>query len=445
MAVGLLVIAVSAFVFRKKLVSELINSTVSIVIPSAHAQSSGPITDEVLKYKELVSKFSTIRPVPGLLGFELQSELEDMPDECSEISSAFFMSSFILADISNENYFLKMNECLREDLSGKKWVLNYGAIQIPLTVKEKLLIDNVWSMLEKQKINLDPKVVKSAKKAGLTKLTNEINNLEKKQDTLSLVSKMSIYSSIGNFGKVDSLAREFIQRNEYFNFFEMEFPYASAATLKKQILTMLETSSKNLQRNKLFNAFILKIHQEASEEMKDEIEDELKVPSSSKELAAFYTSPNLGLNFPLPWLKSAASALDRKSFEKLLEGVNISKTFDSLSILRYYHPLSSDRRAQIFDKFVSLESASEPRLKSLYFEILKNDQWRKYFSSKKQGELKPFFKDKRLFYKKNIENNKGILFSTYKLFEMGDFQRDYFLKLLAVRSYGLPSTQILPL
>ena len=190
---------------------------------------------------------------------------------------------------------------------------------------------------------------------------------------------------------------------------------------------------------------MLKLYSEASEKFKEELEDELDVPNGSSELASIYNSPNFGPKYPLAWMEQAFSNLDSKAFNKAVNSIEIDKNLDTLSSLQIHLPESKERRSNFYKKFIELENSSEPWHNALYFEILGNKDWLRYFSSKKKDGFTPFFKEKREFYKTNTANNIGILFSIYNLYQMGDLQREYFLKLLAIRSHGLPSTQILPL
>ncbi len=91
-----------------------------------------------------------------------------------------------------------------------------------------------------------------------------------------------------------------------------------------------------------------------------------------------------------------------------------------------------------------LKSGDEKKL-SLAIEVLENDSWKKYLSSKKDVKVPPIFKLKRNVFTRNVEKNQALLFSIYNLFKLGDFKREHFIKLLALRSYGLPATFLLPI
>tara|TARA_Y100000780_G_scaffold232594_1_gene268668 strand:+ start:336784 stop:338088 length:1305 start_codon:yes stop_codon:yes gene_type:complete len=432
-------LALSIFVFRKKIVKELIEVSVSAIMPSAHAQTTGRSADNPLQLQPIESDFATITPIPGLLGLELQSKLGELPELCSDIVTPMYLSAFILADINDENFYLKMNQCLRKDMTQKEWVLNYGAIQIPLSKEDKLLIDQVWTKLKETPLNL------GTEKLNLSKTTELLNALDGREDLYTLIAKSFLYSSLGNLGQADKLMKSYLSRSSIHKFFFLEYPYADAKKIRKHLIEMLLALEERFKESKLFKSFLLKLYSEASEKFKEELEDELDVPNGSSELASIYNSPNFGPKYPLAWMEQAFSNLDSKAFNKAVNSIEIDKNLDTLSSLQIHLPESKERRSNFYKKFIELENSSEPWHKALYFEILGNKDWLRYFSSKKKDGFTPFFKEKREFYKTNTANNIGILFSIYNLYQMGDLQREYFLKLLAIRSHGLPSTQILPL
>lgn len=432
-------LALSLFVFRKKIVKELIEVSVSFILPSAHAQEGPGSINGSLELRPITSKFSTIVPRSGVLGLELQSKLGSIPELCTDMTGPFYMSAFILADINDENYYLKMNQCLKEDMADKQWVLNYGAIHIPLEAKEKKVIDEVWKKLGKTKFDFE------MENLTLTQISKTLETMEPRQDLFAVIATVGMYSSLGNFGKVDLILKEFLSKSFMHKYFFLEYPYLNAPRLRREIVKMLSSAQEKLKSNKLFKAFLLKVYSESTEDFKDELEDSLNIPTGSKELASIYNSPNYGAKYPLVWVESALSSLKPSSLKSTLDTIEVDNNLDSLLVLRFYLPESKDRREEFYAKFLKLKKSDKPWHRALYFEILRNKDWLRFYSAKNKAGLNPFFKQKREFYRNNVLKNEGILFSIYNLYQMGDLQREYFLKLLAIRSYGLPSTQILPL
>ncbi|MEX1099435.1 MAG: hypothetical protein WEB87_03345, partial [Bacteriovoracaceae bacterium] len=438
---------VSFFVFRKRLVEQIINSHISFeLISSARAQTA-PLGDA---YKEIKRGASSLIPRPGIMGFQLTGEVGDLPEDCSELLDPFFMSAFIFADISDENYFIKMNECLKKERQTKSWVLRHGAVGFPLSSKEKKFIDQVrkkladreklWALIQGDLLETD-----FTKDSSLTKLSKVLKSLERWDSAPSTVAKIFIYAHLGNEGRVDSLAKKYLVRNRFQLFYDLEFPYHQAEGVQNRLVSMLKSVSEKLGKNKIFQAFLFKLYNESSLSMKKSLNQNIRIAFSEKEIAPFYDSPVLGGSFPLAWTKWAGENMSQKQLNALFDKIEISSTPEHLYIYRYFYPATSEQKLSAANRIVRLANSSNPLHKNLYFEILKNKDWGKHFSSRQNKDLKPFFRDKRDFYKNNAHQNLALLFSIYNLFKLGDFEREYFLKLLAIGSYGLPATEILPL
>lgn len=445
-------LAIAAFVYRKHLVETLINTEITLnVFPSAMAQPSAiEHSPQTAGFVALASEHSSITPRPGLLGFELQGIVESVPEDCEDAVSPFFLSAFALADISDEDFFIKVNRCLRQNIEGKKWMVSFGPLQVPLTSGEKALVEKVQDKLSRDHklidlIDKDLQEMDFADPSNISKLAAIVNRLEASDNLLSRIARIYVYSNLGNQGMAEKLAKEYLDKTEYELFFETEYFYKNPEEIGKRLANMLGKAQKRMGKNNFFDAFALKLYGEASETMREAMESELNLPLAKKQVLGIIKSPLIGIESPLAWTWWALENLDKQGQDELFEKVPVSSSSESLQVLRYHYPSTGHRREGFGKAIEKLPSLRLPERGALYFEILKNDEWRKYLTSSNGGKLKPLFRQKREFYTKTFSKDRGILFSAYNLFQLGDFQREHFLKILAIRIYGLPAAQILPL
>lgn len=455
LAALLLAAAVAAFVFRKKLVKELIGSSLSIsFIASAQAQVTlaPPVKREPV-FAPLAGENGVIFPRPGFAGFELSATINEMPDSCEEALSPFYLTAFVFSDISDEDLYIQVNKCLKQDFFKAKWVASFGPLQVPLLAGEKKLIEDVFKELKKNQDLADTlkEILSWIKDEGKSKTeavslgqaSRRLKSLEGRDDIASRSARMAIYAKLGNLGKSREEARAYLDVLPARRFFSLEHSYKDAREIRALTAALLAYAQTRLERSKDFQAFLLKLYGESSEEEREELDSELDLPLG-KSAQSLAKSPLIGARHPLAWIRWGFENLDKKTFEKRLDSVLPSKRPGSLAVLAFHTPSSPEKRREFLEAMQSLEGSDAPAERALYFDILENPQWRKVLAGAGR-ERAPLFKRKRDFYATTFESDKGILFSIYNLYKLGDFQRKHFLKALAVRSYGLPSTQILPL
>lgn len=384
------------------------------------------------------------------MGFELIGRMEEVLDSCDELTSPYYLGAFVLADINDEDYYLKINNCLKKDIKGKSFVLRFGAVQAPLTKKEKVMVEGVWRGLKERDaylalINEDLFKKDFKDKKNLTFFSKTIDALSSWDHLASLAGRMYVYAGLKNFGKVDKLAKDFLEAPEVFNYYKIEWPYKEAALKFEIIAKLLATVRERIGISRLYDAFLLKVYQSSSPSERDALEDEMDLPLSASRIKKVIFSPVFGSGSSLAWAEWARDNLSQKEAARAFENVPVSVLPKNLSVLKFYSPLTQERRDGMARAFGELLKSKDPKKLSLAIEILENDSWKKYLSSKEGVKTPPIFKLKRKVFDDNIENNRAILFSVYQLFKLGDFRREHFIKLLALRSYGLPATFLLPI
>lgn len=452
--VGILVLlAALGFIFRKNIVEKIINANIDIsIISSAQAQSpktSDPPQDAP-DYLPISNEYAVVSAKPGILGFQMVGELKELPQKCEDAMDVLFLTAFVLADISDEDYYLKVNECMKKDLKGKRWVLGYGAAQIPVTSSEKREIDKIWKSLDKTKELVEILDSKSfdldfGDKKNLSHFAKTLSRLEGHEGLIADIARIYIFSGLGNQGKAGEIANKYLNQPLYERFYDMEYVYFQSERLREKIAKMLSASKNRFERNIRFDAVVNKLFIEASEDEKDAMDSEMDLPPTRNKMLSLIKSPTLGAQTPLVWMSWGQKNMSPQNFKKALETVAVSTLPENLLALKYFVPESSEKRAAMAKAFMGLLKSKDPKKETLFLEIIKNEQWRKYLASKDGQNVPPVFKLKREHFAKNLDNNRAILFSTFNLLKMGDYQRDRFLKTLAVRSHGLPSTQLLPI
>lgn len=463
----ILACALTGFVYRKRIVERFIKATSYISpIGLAHAQSntvinSVPNPAKFSQYQIITHGQASLIPQPGILGFSLRGKIEKMPDTCEETISPFFQTIFILSDITDEDFYLKLNRCLKESSSarsamkigGKSWVAAMGPLQIPISSKEKKLIDSIHRRLAKKGriyelvkawLQSGTGDKKTSKAQAISKIAQTLEEMEKSESLLSRIAQIGIYADLGNQGKVDALIIPYLKELGDARFFREEYLYMSSDILE-QLAKALGQAQKKMGKSRMFNAFLLKLYGESSPQMRSFLEDETEISLKESQLLRVIKSPSFGVRYPLVWTWWVMERLGKKKQEELFERVPISSNLENLQILRYTLPLSEERRAGFQLALERLLKRSEPERRALYFDIMKNEKWSRYSSSHSDRKGPPLFKLKRDFYSRSFAQERGILFSVYQLFSMGDFQREHFLKVLAVRTYGFPAAQFLPL
>ena len=441
--------ALAAFVYRKHLVESIINSRVSF-ISSAHAQDpTAQFKKDFSQNLKIVDENASIHANPDVMGFELTGSVEKPAQNCEQALSPFYMTAFILADISNEDTFLMLNSCLRKSLKGMKWVINAGHIQVPITDDEKEVIESIQGELKKHDEILsliDEKLLETdfSKVKSISKLTELVNKLEAVDSFSSRAARIFIYSGLGNMGKAQALMNEYLERSGASVYFEQEFFYKNKE-LRELVASMLGKAQKRFGRHKVFDAFLLKAYGEASSQSRELLDSEADISLGQSKVMAIIKSPTIGSKTPLAWAWWAAENLGTRKLEKILDTVPVSSSLEAMHILKFYLPASVERRKGFAKAFERLGESKEAAKRNLYLEILENESWKQFYIAKNEHVSQPLFKQKRDFFTTSFNQNNGILYSVFNLYELGDFQREHFLKVLAIRTYGLPSTQILSL
>jgi hypothetical protein len=253
-----------------------------------------------------------------------------------------------------------------------------------------------------------------------------------------------MFQIYGNMGRVNLLIEEILNQNLIENYLERIYPYNSESLIEDKILKVLTMFFDLKRSNSKIDVFKFKLIEEANKKLQDKLKSELST-SSVLYLSKLMQSPSLGTHRINIWLAWAFENFPAR---------NLSKNFDSslekvkpkdLHNLKYYYVLSPDYREIASSKINELKESKSTFYKSIYYEIMENELWNNLFSEKLPGFSINLIKEKRKYYQDLVGKGLGGEYVIFKLFEMGDIQREYFIYLLAIKSYGIQSTQILPL
>lgn len=368
---------------------------------------------ERASFRTLENKFMRMELIPTLLGVRFQASVKSMPVDCANVTDPLFMSAFVISDISNEDYYIRANKCLKKEKKHKA-VISFGPLRIPLTEQEKETIEKEWSELKarEKRFAAYEQVEKLKDEEGVfLKASKLLKELQGGDGLLDLICMAKLHSIVGNLGAMEHYLKIFLETNPFEYVLRQRFPSNRKEQGLRLLSALLESLHHSHRRNIFVKAVMHKVY-------------ELSGPQSKQRLSSLFT---YGFNF------KETNELENSPYLKLLY-------LSSWSWIAAREKTFSTSHLADFNDFKGL-SLSE---KALIFHYIKNEEWKKLSSNGAKAPSLPLFVERRNFYRKNVESGNAALFSLYQLYLLGDIQRSYFIRFLAFHTYGLPSAQILP-
>ncbi len=382
------------------------------------------------------------------MGFKLVGDLKKTLSGCDHFNDPLIMSTFILSSFNEEDLVLKMNECQNNTLDkNRKFILNYGTVRFGISAQEKSIIESTWKNLKREyelyerilKIEINPE-----KKLNLTQLKRQMAYYEGFDNFISDIILIYYAAVIQNPGLYESIMNKIINTPLPLFFLKNDYPYNIELQLLKKLSDILEFIDQNVDETNKTKLFKIKLAIEANKFFKDQNKDLFELPSFSS-MNDLLQSPNTGANILNIWLPWAVENFPKNKIEDTFIASFENVDWMQLWALKYYFIEQPKIREKVFTKLETMLKSDDLKKKILFYEIQSNKNWQKYFNDKISKFSIQSIKQKRFLYQGLIKENQGISYAVFKLFKLGDFSRDYFIKLLAVKSYGISTTNILPL
>ena len=155
----------------------------------------------------------------------------------------------------------------------------------------------------------------------------------------------------------------------------------------------------------------------------------------------YIKSHNYGSQFPFvwtPWIEKYSSTTE---LDKFLQTIEFEKQLAAgkvhyLGLLRSFFPIEQTRREHILNAYNALEQGQDAKYQDLKFRLIQNEDLQKYRLREKKVATGNFI-EARKFYREQLMKNQGMPYALYQLLVLGDLQEEYFVKMLAFKSYGL--------
>lgn len=360
------------------------------------------------------------------------------------------MSSFILSSFNEEDLVLKMNECQREYAQKNKEIkffLNYGTVRFALSRQEKKIIQNVWEKM-KAHYKMYEKVLKidltDTKKKSLTVLNKELNYFSQFDNFVG--NLITIYYGIilENPGLVDGKLTQINKRPLLFDYLENFYPYHDELNVVQKVSEVLTFIDENIKKSRNYELFKIKVAIDSNKFFREQNKNVIELPSFSKMNKMMY-SPNYGRSILNIWLPWAMQNYPKSKVDEVFADTFSSQNWISYFSLKDYFIESPEKRELIYKTLESLYESKDIKKNILFYEVLSNEQWQDYLNSKISKLSIKSIKLKRKRYQELLIMNKGLDYAILNLFKLGDFSREYFIYLLALKSYGISTTSILPI
>lgn len=357
------------------------------------------------------------------------------------------MSTFVLSSFNEEDLVLKMNECQQADVDkNKKFILNYGTVRFPLTRTEKEQIEATWKAIEEEyqvyedleKIDFDQK-----SSANKSLVMNKLRSLEGYE---SIVSKLlQIYYSLilENPGRAEKYMDEIIRTPLVYSFLNNYYPYMNENIVLKKITQLVEFIYENSEETNRFKLFKIKMALDSNKFFKDQDKGLFELPSFNS-MTEILSSPNFGAKILNIWLPWSIENYPKAKVDEIFKDKILKADWKEFSALRYYFVEEPTIRENLYIRLSEILKGKDFFGEVLFYEVYSNKNWKSYFNSKIDKFSINSLKSRRNLYQRLIKENKGIAFAVFNLFKMGDYSREYFIKLLALKSYGISTTTILP-
>lgn len=276
-----------------------------------------------------------------------------------------------------------------------------------------------------------------------SKIKNEIESkihyFAKEESLISTIAQILLYKQLGFDAKIESLISSYMNNEQIYYYFKQENFLDLNEKINKKIIQDLLFLMDNYKPKKQLEVFLAHISYNLGKENRDLIVDEFEIPNKLSFVQDRIKSITYGTGEPqtwVPWIEKYSSTEELEVFlERTFIYRKIKNNPSQLSLLRSLYPLESEKRKIIMNGYNELLASNDIYLQDIAYRLFSNIFFLNDF--KKIKKSKPVFLLKRNHFRKLLSQNTAILYSIFNLYELGDFEREYFIKSLAVQSYGL--------
>jgi hypothetical protein len=380
------------------------------------------------------------------MGFKLETSKTVTATKCEVIISSKYLIPAILN--TKDLNIKRINECLLLNKKIQNVLFKFKKINLWLNKNELDKIKEIHSLIESKnsayksilnnKLDINFKKISPAEKSKVYLL---LSKLEKNKSLLSKIKQIYLYQKLEFFGKVESIINSIISGEYIESFFIENHSDLISGDVNTNILKMLIAIKEDIQDQKLFDSLLFSISFNVNESLRDLIVNEFDIPNKLSFVQQRIKSVHYGTRLPFVWsnwIEKFSSTEELKMYlEKGDVYQQISKDPKYLSVLLSYFPKEKNKREVLISSYLKIKDSINPYLKDLSLRLMMNDQFSNELTNRKFKTKKPFFIQKRNFYRQLLQENKAILYSAYNLIKIGDIKRDYLISILAVKSYGL--------
>ena len=370
----------------------------------------------------------------------------EIPKSCEKINSLSHKFLILYSRDLTKKDKNKISSCFIE---GGPEIIEFNGIKIGLSAKEKIIYDKASQSISKkvlvQNIIVNKKHIVSKVNGKITtkeklRLFDLDKKLAKNSLLLSSLIRMNIYLELRLNGKVENLIRNVLSKDFWEDFFLIE-PLLDNEMVERVTLDILVNLKEKFDDQKLLETLVAYISYEASLNFRDKLKDEFDLPDRLSYIQERIQSYNYSLSFPFVWGAWIEKYSSKSELARFLEKTQLytqlkQNRLKSLGMLRSYFPLDKDKRELIVTAYEKLKRIKDSSLVDLRFRLDENEQLKKYLM-KKNIETKPMFLEKRKFYRNELEEYKMFNYSIYNLLKLGDLNQDYFIRALALKTYGI--------
>jgi len=324
--------------------------------------------------------------------------------------------------------------------------MRVGALKIWLDPKDKKRVDDIIQKLQNEQQYLKAYIhgaydvnlewITPAKK---NKVYQDLKILEKIETTLSKLIQLEIYFNMNAYGKIESLIESIITKDYHFSFFIQEHNLNYAKELNQKIVKMLNRLYSVSEDKQLIETLVAYLLIKASENLRELILDDFEAPNRLSYVRSRIKSLNYGQKYPfvwIPWIEKFSSYVELEKYlisSKVLGELSKQK-IDVFALFQSYVPKDKSIRKALLSRYQKLASSKLFYHQDLKYRVWDNPNFSKLLLKELSGVAKPLFIKKRRFYKNMLDSNKAIMYSTFSLFKLGDIEKDYYIKVLAVKA-----------
>jgi hypothetical protein len=442
------ILALIAFYYRRRIVKEIIEA--NIIFPPAYAQIIPETVKKKIQYLIPVTfDGQKLYPYRSLQGLNLIADSLEIPDKCEKINRISFKLMTLFYEDFTKEHKTRISNCLLRD-NPELQTVDYQGISYPLdqenfkrfkeTQNALSSQRDIFSIFIKEDYRLRVKngAITSEERNRIYKINEK---LSKSSSLLARLMQISIYMDLNYQGQIEAIIKSIIEKEYTTDLLLTSGFIKDQKNLQKKFKSLLQRVKQNFDDKKLLNVLGAYLALDIEPNLREIIIDELEIPLKQSHVLEIIKSHNYGLQFPFvwtPWIEKFSSThelekyLNKLEFEKYL---NAGK-YHYLGLLRSYFPIEKQKRDAILSAYLSLEKSSNPELQDLKFRLMLNDDLQKYRMKEKKISGTNFL-EARKFYRAQMMKNDGIPYALYQLLLLGDVQEEYFVKMLALKTYGL--------